>query len=82
MVSVNHRMAAFVASYFDIVFAINRLPHPGEKRLIQIAKRDCTVIPYNMEVLHQFLNAGAENNANLLRYLDQLVDGLDEVLNQ
>jgi predicted nucleotidyltransferase len=31
-VSVNHRIAALLASVFDIVFALTRTLHPGEKR--------------------------------------------------
>lgn len=32
-VSVNHRTAAWLASFFDALFALNRRLHPGEKRL-------------------------------------------------
>ena len=39
---------ALVASYFDILFAFNRMSHPGEKRLIEQAARLCPRLPRNM----------------------------------
>ena len=38
-VSVNHRISAYLASYFDIIFALNKMYHPGEKRLVEIVKK-------------------------------------------
>lgn len=49
VVSVNHRTAAFMESYFDVIFALNELTHPGEKRLIQLSKQWCKVLPANFE---------------------------------
>ena len=48
-VSVNHRSAAFIASYFDIIFAMNRLLYPGEKKLVQFAKENCKILPQDFE---------------------------------
>ncbi len=49
MVSVNHRTAAFLESYFDIIFALNRLTHPGEKRMAQYAKEQAEILPAGFE---------------------------------
>ncbi len=49
LVSVNHRTAAFMESYFDILFALNRLTHPGEKKLVEICRRDCRLLPEDFE---------------------------------
>ena len=47
--SINHRSAAFFESYFDALFAANRLLHPGEKRLISFALSNCRALPQDFE---------------------------------
>ena len=74
IVSVNHRIAAFLASYFDIIFAMNKLLHPGEKRLIQYAKEHCKILPKNFEEnINLLLN---QPNPNTLYILDTMVNEL------
>ena len=48
-VSVCHRTAAFLESYFDVIFARNELTHPGEKRLVQLCRARCPVLPERFE---------------------------------
>lgn len=49
LVSVNHRVTEFLASYFDILFALNEMPHPGEKRMQQICEKECNILPAHFE---------------------------------
>lgn len=65
IVSVNHRTAAYMESYFDIIFAMNELTHPGEKRMVQIALEQAHTLPDNFEEslssLYQDLFAHPQN---------------------
>ena len=48
-VSVNHRVTEFLASYFDLIFAVNEKTHPGEKRLVELCQAGCRLLPENFE---------------------------------
>ncbi|AIO18314.1 hypothetical protein KQ51_00426 [Candidatus Izimaplasma bacterium HR1] len=37
LLSLNHRTTEYFAIYFDILFAVNRKTHPGEKRMLEMA---------------------------------------------
>jgi predicted nucleotidyltransferase len=78
-VSINHRTAALLASYFDILFALNRLPHPGEKRLLRYAERDCTLRPPLMREQITALVSSAIA-PNVVDQINTLLDGLDALL--
>lgn len=73
MVSINHRTAAFLESYFDIIFALNRLTHPGEKRMVQYAKERAAILPANFE---ENLNKLLEN---LFTHSDKALEALSEI---
>ncbi|MCD7725335.1 MAG: DUF4037 domain-containing protein [Clostridiales bacterium] len=49
IISINHRMSAFMESYFDVIFALNEQTHPGEKRLVALAKARCACLPEDFE---------------------------------
>ena len=49
LVSLNHRTAAFLESYFDLLFALNEQTHPGEKRLVQLCRERCAILPEHFE---------------------------------
>jgi hypothetical protein len=78
VVSVSHRVAALLASYFDIVFAVNRLPHPGEKRQLEWVETRCPKGPGD---IRQLVTAVLESSYTmLLGEIDQLLLPLDDVL--
>jgi hypothetical protein len=80
-ISVNHRVAALLASYFDIVFAVNRLPHPGEKRLIRYAEAHCARLPAGMALqVNAVLTAAAQADEHVIAQTNALIDGLDRLL--
>ena len=78
-VSVNHRITALLAGYFDILFAVNRLFHPGEKRLVAYVLAKCPKRPADFERhVNGVLHAGAK--PEVLARINDLLDGLDALL--
>lgn len=81
LVSVNHRLAAFFASYFDILFALHRNLHPGEKRLLQKLRTSCVLLPVGLETdVNTAFKLAGEGNPKLISLLNHLVDGIDLIL--
>ena len=57
LLSINHRTAAYMESYFDIIFAMNELTHPGEKRMMEYALANASILPEDFEKnIHKLMN--------------------------
>lgn len=80
-VSVNHRLAALFASYFDIIFAVSRQLHPGEKRLVESALKNCHSLPVNMKTdIHSILSTMVVDVSGVPGRVTLLLDRLDRLL--
>lgn len=83
-VSVNHRVAALLASVFDIVFASRGTLHPGEKRILDhVARLGEPVADDVGELARRVLDAGAGLEwRHLPRAIDDLCDAVDDIVRQ
>jgi hypothetical protein len=82
-ISVNHRTAALLASWFDVLFALNRVPHPGEKRLLAIARAECPLCPPDLESLVGDVIAAVPppwHDGRLVPAIHTLIDSLERLV--
>ncbi|NQT61582.1 MAG: DUF4037 domain-containing protein [Candidatus Marinimicrobia bacterium] len=81
LISTNHRIASLLESFFDVLFAINEVLNPGEKKVLTYVLATCQKIPTNLEGnIESILQSSAKSNTLLLDQIDELLDGLDHML--
>ncbi len=77
--SINHRVTEFLASYFDVIFAVNELTHPGEKRLVQLCREQCGILPEHFEENMEKLFA-AMFQGNVCEVIDEMVREIKKIV--
>jgi hypothetical protein len=81
LVSLNHRTTALLASYFDVLFAVNRQPHPGEKRLVTFAVQLCEKRPADfVEGIEELLASLPRMDASVIERAERVAEGLERLV--
>ena len=78
LVSINHRVTEFLASYFDIIFALNEMTHPGEKRMQSICSSECKILPDKFDDNLERLFAGMFRE-DIFPVICDMVDAIKKV---
>ena len=80
--SINHRLTGYFELYYDILFAINLEPHPGEKRMYDYAK-ELKLLPkgFNSNI-ETIFNTVYRDNETMVKTLMELSINLKELLSQ
>lgn len=82
-VSIHHRVTEFMASYFDIIFALNELTHPGEKRLLALCEKQCEKLPENFRSnLEALFRDMSGNYESIPRDIAAIIDELERILKE
>ena len=81
--SIAHKVFKFLDSYFDIIFAVNEMPHTGDKRLISIITSKCRKVPKLwLEEVNRLVEVSCTCDKSILKSMDDIVDNLKEFLNK
>lgn len=80
-ISIQHRITEMLSSYFDIIFAVNKVFHPGEKRLITHITNSCNNLPdgFNQDI-NKLLSISQTETDKIPATLNRLLNNLDEWL--
>lgn len=78
VVAVQHRATALLASVFDLLFAVDRSPSPGEMRLLRTVAEQCPLRPPGFDdQVRAVLGASCGGDSDLIPRLHALLDGVD-----
>ncbi|WP_420594675.1 DUF4037 domain-containing protein [Deinococcus sp.] len=80
IVSVGITITRLLDSYFDVLFALNRVPHPGEKRLLKLAAELPLTPPNFAADVEQLLSFTSSTLGEVPGNAQRVVDGLLELL--
>ena len=80
-VNLGNRVTAFMDSYFDVIFALNEVTHPGEKRLVQKCKEQCEILPNNFERNIEKLFEDLYVNPNMIEAdISEIIKELERII--
>jgi len=81
LINLNNRISAFLASYFDVIFAINELPNPGEKRIMEMCLNKCKVLPGGFEKnINGLIQNMDKNESAIIETVKDIIFELKKIL--